>query len=244
MPFLAIPDVPLISHHADEFALGPRPVSGRDESWKGHFDVNIRCRIDEICVGETRYPLRNSLQGFFLPDYSGGEGEFRVSGLPSIVARGSDIADAMKNWKDQLHTEFQELISKRPFEMSSSERAMWQMLSDRIDIAQYRNIHLVKLRQFGRVEDARPGHHRIVWENGDSHRVLLDEMPAEFATYKPGQPFEAIVVYHPRSMRFVKVEYVSKAVKAPRLSDDQRQNIWDSMQTSAELPDADWDSSI
>lgn len=216
MPFVAIPDVPPIIRHVDEFVLGERPVSGSEDFWKGHFDVNIRCQIDEICVGETRYPL---------------------------VVHGSDIADALKNWKDQLHTEFQKLISKRPFEMSSSERAMWQMLSDRIDIAQYRNIHLVKLRQLGRVEDARPGHNRIAWENGDSHRVRLDEMPAEFATYKLGQPFEAIVVYHPRSMRFMKVEYVSRTATAPRLSDTQRQGIWDSMRTSSELPDADWDSS-
>ena len=117
MPFVAIPDVPPITRHVDEFVLGERPVSGSEDFWK-----------------------------------------------------------------DQLHTEFQKLISKRPFEMSSSERAMWQMLSDRIDIAQYRNIHLVKLRQLGRVEDARPGHNRIAWENGDSHRVRLDEMPAEFAS--------------------------------------------------------------
>lgn len=243
MPFVAIPDVPPIIRHVDEFVLGERPVSGSEDFWKGHFDVNIRCQIDEICVGETRYPLRNSLQGFFLPDRDRGGGEFRVHMLPAIVVHGSDIADALKNWKDQLHTEFQKLISKRPFEMSSSERAMWQMLSDRIDIAQYRNIHLVKLRQLGRVEDARPGHNRIAWENGDSHRVRLDEMPAEFATYKPGQPFEAIVVYHPRSMRFMKVEYVSRTATAPRLSDTQRQGIWDSMRTSSELPDADWDSS-
>jgi hypothetical protein len=204
------------------------------------FGVTLRS-LDEIRVGESVYPLRRQVRGAFTPDWSGGLGTFYVPSLPSVVGRGNDMGEALDDWQERLHMTVQSFLSKRPFEMSPEEREAWQSLREVIDISRYQSSTPLRVRQFGRVDDSRPRHHSIRWENGSKQRVRLDQMPPEFATYKAGQPFEAIVERDPVTTEFVRAVYVARRSERCLLSAEERRKLWDSLSTSVDLPEGDWD---
>jgi hypothetical protein len=205
------------------------------------FDVMKR-PFDQLEVGQTVYEFRSRVMGTFVPGRSGADGEFTVPEFfPEYVGRGRNDEAAFRDWRDQIHARFQELYPKRPFEMTEPEKTAWACLERQIDVAAYRLRTPLTVRQKGKVLRARPFPDRIEWEDGLSEEVKLDQMPGDFVTYKPGQPFEAIVARDPVDFRLLKVTYVQRAHARPRISSDEVCGLINSIPTSRSLPDADWD---
>lgn len=72
-------------------------------------------------------------------------------------------------------------------------------------------------------------------------KVLLDQMPGEFATDKPGQPFEAIVARDPTDFHLLKATHIQRIKSRPRVSPDEIGDLLRHIPTSSSLPDADWE---
>ena len=206
------------------------------------FDVSRRYLPKELEVGDTIYPLRSQFVGTFLPGHIGRPGEFAVPQfLPYFVGKGRNSDEAFVDWRDQLHARFQKLYSKRPFELTEQEAEIWRTLESLIDVPTYRNTTHLMIRQIGKVVRCRPFPEQIEWEDGHKESVRLDQMPGEFATYKPGQPFEAIVARDPSDLRLVKVGHVRRISPLPRPSAAEVEALLREVPTTSSLPVADWD---
>jgi hypothetical protein len=171
------------------------------------------------------------------------DGQFLVlEFFPNFVGVGRNMNDAFLDWRNQVHCQFQELYAKRPFKMTESEKATWQLLESQIDVTAYRMTTPLTVRQIGKVAArVRPLPELIEWENGRLEKVRLDQMPGEFAAYKPGQPFEAIVARDPVDFRLLKVTHIHRIKPFPWMSADEFNDLIRSVPTASSLPDTNWD---
>ncbi|MCE9566469.1 MAG: hypothetical protein K8U57_30980 [Planctomycetes bacterium] len=198
--------------------------------------------MSTIQCGKTTYHLRQPAQGYFTrtTDDSGG-GEFLVEGLPRpITGTGRRPQEAHREWKRQFHATFQRLFVMRPFEMEDADRRVWTAIETMVDVERYRADQPLIVRQIGMVCRARPYPLAVKWEDGTKERVYLERMPGEFATYKAGQPFEAVIHRHPVTHKIMSVEYI-KRISQMAIKTTESDDLWNSVPTSAALPDADWD---
>jgi hypothetical protein len=207
------------------------------------FDVTRQLIPSPLEVGDTTYLLRSHLLGTFYPGHGEIDGDFVVPEfLPNFVGRGRSFNDAFLDWRNQVHCEFQDLYSKRPFEMTEPERTAWQLLESHINVNAYRTTTPLTVRQVGRVAlRVRPHPELIEWEDGQKEKVRLDQMPGEFAAYKPGQPFEAIVTRDPVDFRLLKVTHIHRIRSLPRMSADEFEDLIQSIPTTNSLPETDWE---
>ncbi|GIW79532.1 MAG: hypothetical protein KatS3mg105_1339 [Gemmatales bacterium] len=197
--------------------------------------------ISDVIVGETIYHLRNPVQAVFL--FKGACWEIWVQGFsPDFIGYGDSPEAAYEDWRDQVHESFQDLYRKRPFEMEDEERRRWKDLEDLIDVVAYQNETPVVFRQLGQITQARPLPRQISWVDGIKEIVRLELMPAEFAAYKVGQWFEAIVERDRLSWRLRKVHYVQRTPALGSMSKSELSNFWNSLPTTVTLPESprDW----
>lgn len=191
--------------------------------------------------GQTTYRLRALAEGTFSPLVAGVGGEFLVDGFRrDIVGHGANPEEAYQEWLTQFHAAFQRLYVMRPFEMEEADRRLWAVIESQVDVEQYRASRPLIALQQGKVCRARPHPDKIEWEDGTKERIQLKRMPGEFATYKIGQPFEALVHRDPVSHKIIKVEYVRR-LRTNSPTNEESQRLWDSVSTSASLPNTDWD---
>jgi hypothetical protein len=191
--------------------------------------------LSEIRIGETCYRLREPLRGEFLTadDFSC---EFWVDEFsPSFIGKGLRARDAYRDWQDKVHEVFQDLYGKRPFEMDTKDLENWQILENTIDIVGYRNEAPILIRQIGKVYSARPSPRRIMWIDGNSEGVNLADWPSEFASYKPGQPFEADVEHDPLTWKMRKVRFVRRIGPVQSMSPGELQKFWQSLRSTNSL---------
>lgn len=209
---------------------------------RDRFDVCRQPLPMELEVGDTVYKLRPGRTGIFLPGHIGETGEFAVPELaPYFVGRGRNVDQGYADWLNQVHSRFQELYSKRPFEMTREEAEIWGALENVIDVPTYRLTTPLTIRQIGKVTRCRPFPEQVEWEDGQKEAVRLDQMPGEFAAYKSGQPFEAIVLRDPVDFHLIKVADVRRTRNLPSMTPEEFEGLLHRIPTSASLPDADWD---
>jgi hypothetical protein len=198
----------------------------------------INSMVDEIRIGNVVYPLRKSLTATFIP----GKGEFLVDGFsPIFVGHGDTQQRARRNFHDEVHMTFQDLIAKRPFEMSERERRDWVILNDQIDVTLYRNNTPIHVTQYGWVSKVRPYPVQVTWENGSKESISLEivESP-DFVTYKAGQPFEAVVARDPISFALLRIVHVERRARASRLTSEAEIELLASIGSSDNLEEVDW----
>jgi len=199
----------------------------------------IRSTIDEIRVGFVSYPLRRSLQATYIP----GQGDFLVDGFsPAFIGHGETQGEAHLDWTNAVHAAFQELLHKRPFEMTDQDRRKWNVLSEQIDVTAYRNRMPISIRQFGRVSKARPYPQEITWEDGSKDKIQLNMVGSpDFVTYKPGQPLEALVERDPLTFQMLRIVHVERRRRPSRLPADQEQAILETIGSASQLEEVSWD---
>jgi hypothetical protein len=144
--------------------------------------------------------------------------------------------------EDQVHEGFQDLYGKRPFEMTREEAQRWDILETMIDVVSYQNETPVVVRQLGQVTQVHRGPRQITWVDGRKEIVGLDVMPPEFARFKPGQPFEAVVERDPVTGQLRRVRYVHRVASLRGLSDSELAKFWNSLPGTSTLPEStmDW----
>lgn len=216
------------------------PAEERDDHrFAGVFATDaIRCDMSTLSVAGFTYPLRRICRASFIPV----AGEFVVEEFSAFVGRGETIDAAREDWALRVHAAFQELLHKRPFEMSADDKREWSVLSSNIDIAVYRNQTPLKITQFGRVSQARPYPSQIRWDDGTKEDVRVSQVDADdFITYKPGQPFEAVVARDPVSFRLQRIVHIQRRSEPGQLSADEEAELLDSIGSSKTLPKGDWE---
>lgn len=222
----------------EEVEGGFDSAGGASERW---FDVSRHPLPPRLEIGETSYPLRTNLVGEFLPGHAGEDGEFIVPEFcPEFVGRGRSLNAALVDWSNQVHYRFQELDSKRPFERTEAEKATWRLLESQIDVFAYRRATPLTIRQIGKIARARPFPDSVKWEDGQQEQVRPDQAPGEFVTYKPGQPFEAIVARDPVNFRLTRILHIQKLRSVPPARPEDVEELRHSIQTTSALPDCDW----
>ncbi|MEQ9412169.1 MAG: hypothetical protein RIK87_30965 [Fuerstiella sp.] len=210
-----------------------------DQRFGGVFATDaIRCEMSQLKVAGFTYPLRRTCRASFIPV----AGEFLVEEFSAFVGRGESIDAAREDWALRVHAAFQELLHKRPFEMTVDEKKVWSVLSSNIDVAVYRNQMPLKAIQFGRVSQARPYPSQIQWDDGTREDIRVSQVDADdFITYKPGQPFEAVVARDPVSYRLKRIVHIERRQEPARISAREEAELLDSIGSSKTLPKGDWD---
>lgn len=240
MPF-AIAPVSIVMIRSDVCPFGGYQGVRRRFGFAQTFDVTRR-EIEVLRFGQIEYHLRRSTQGFFYPGIRPDTGEFSVKGFEwGILGCGRTPDEAYLDWLKQFHVTFQQLYVMRPFEFDDTERELWKVIESQVDVERYRLSQPLLVRQQGKVYRARPYPELVEWEDGTREKVSLEWMPGEFASYQPGQPFEAVVHRNPVSHKIIKVDYVKRLPTERKLTAQESRQLWDSLPTSKSLPAADWE---
>lgn len=225
---------PTAAYHAELSA-------GREEKLLvrgSQFDASV-VELDELTIGQIRYPLRRRLNGQYFPL----TGELIVEEFGgSFVGHGTDLDDALEDFRLTVHQRFQQLMYRRPFELTGQDEMDWALLCRMIDETSFRNALPVQMRQFGEVQfcqRSRP--YAIRWDSG--HQEVID--PAivrspEYLTYRPGQPVEAVVERDRLTDAIVAIPFITR-VRSFRSSRTIENELNDKIGSSLDYPETDWD---
>lgn len=197
--------------------------------------------ISHVRIGPIVYKLRYTIVGKF----STTTGRFSCPELAaSLVGHGATLERAYDDWVFEMHRRFQEIYLKRPFELNPEEARLWRRFEEIVDVAAYRLTVPLCLRQIGTVValHSSPPSVRIQWEteNYTDKPISFDFLPAEFAAYRIGQRFEAIVRRESATYHLIDVLDTKRLMTPPPLSDEQLEEFWLSIPTTNSLPSTDW----
>lgn len=230
--------------------MPPNPVSSysvfdqnasESDDWRQPVDWDTtRDSFSEVEIGPTRYRLKHRLVGTYVNREDEGS-LFIVEAFPGIEGMGGSRDDARGNWNDRIHATFQRLYRKRPFQRSPEEQLEWSRFLDHFDVAWYSHTTPIESREIGRVSKHRSGYpEAIQWIDGREDKVLLAEMPDEFASYQAGQWLEAITARDRETQRLVKVVSCSRMPsQVNRLSGEALEEYWNSLPTTQSYPEVD-----
>jgi hypothetical protein len=233
MPIIA--DMQQVAY-VEQFSIG---LGMRQLSRESVFDTG-RVELTELRVGSIVYPLRHELTGRYVRALE----ELFVQGVsPVFVGKGASEREAIDDFSLQVHADFQELLYKRPFEMDADEVSRCRTLNEIIDVTVYRNLTPVVVRQFGEVRfGSLPYPSQIRWDNGFTESVHPRQVnSADFITFKPGQPIEAVVVRKPLTRELIQVAHITRARRLRTPNEIAKAGLAERIGTSADLPDADWE---
>lgn len=169
--------------------------------------------IPQVVVSDVSYPLRRAFVGRYYRYLE----QLIIDGIsPLIVGRGASENAAKEDFCLQIHSAIQDLLGKRPFELSSRDKQLLTTIDRFVDVTVFRNTQPIQVRQYGKISKARPYPEEIEWENGTKDIVPLSLVSTpEYVSFKPGQPIEAVVERDPMTFRLRRVIHISKC-KATR----------------------------
>jgi hypothetical protein len=163
----------------------------------------------DMRVGETQYRFIGPAAVSYVPRAEGWI--CYVNGLTGWLGTGGTPEQAFDELKLQLHTTFQTLLRKRPFEMTEEEHSKWVQLTSVIDLLYYRTTTPVVTREIGQVsfdQIARP--HHIEWINGTRYLIDPQRTPGELMSCRTGQWIEAMVRRDPVSYAVLGIDSIHK----------------------------------
>jgi hypothetical protein len=169
--------------------------------------------------------------------------EFVVEGFaPEFIGQGESAAHARSDWLEQVHSSFQHIYRKMPFEMTPAESAKWSVLENVIDVEASSSQRPLVLRQIGRVSKVRHYPVQVTWVDGKIEAVEVSTAPAEFAGLPFGQWFEALVERDFGTGQIRRILNVSPVEPMHGLSSERLGKLWESLPTTASLPTSarDW----
>ena len=200
-----------------------------------HLEV-FRRQLDAVTCGQHRYVLRHAMNGRLMPSFDRRGYRFTIDSLPGIVGEGKTRPDAMASFEQKFHSRFQNLLAKRPFEMSDEERLEWYAFKVVFDVDKYRRSQPIVMRRFG-VAINESGRHAVMWEGRDDKELVdLGMYPREFPTFATGQPFEAYVEVDQDSRRTIRVLYAKKTSPTKQRTPAENEAFWNSLPGTSTLP--------
>jgi len=199
--------------------------------------------VEEFRSADTWYRLRTPLDSES-EQRAHDAWEFRVQEFsPRFIGRGATCEEAIANWRSAVHTSFQSLVRLRPFRMTDEQKDEWSLLQRLIDVEHYWRTAPLTLREIGFVSLASGADRRITWLDGQRvEEVGLDRMPAEFAAFRQGDWFEAVVQREPETYGLRCVLHVRKTDPLHRMTEEELKQWYDSLPTTDSLPESgsDW----
>jgi hypothetical protein len=193
--------------------------------------------FDRISVGRTTYHLIRPVAANHIPTIDGWA--CRLNELDIYVGRGKTPHEAREDLEIQIHTDFQRLYAKRPFEMTDDEQRRWCQIAGVIDVLNYRMTTPLVVREMGQVsygKISRP--YRIKWLNGKNYTIEPDKVPGELMSCAPGQWIEAVVLKDPMTFGIVEIQSITK-VKFRLPTDSEIEEFWNDMPI-ADLDSGEW----
>jgi hypothetical protein len=193
--------------------------------------------IDCVQVGETRYQFVRPVQLSWLPTARGWT--CHIIGLIGYVGQGDTPEQAFDELKLRIHTDFQILLRKRPFEMDEVQRLNWIQLTSVIDLLYYRTTTPITTREIGQVSFGRISRpYRIKWISSQNYLIDVEKVPGELMSCAPGQWVEADITRDPVNHRILAIESIRKiSYRLP--SGVELRSIWENM-PKAEVEAAAW----
>ncbi len=245
MPFLAAPlpppELPRLvrtesrSRQAADMAFNGGKFTGQE-----HLGIFSR-ELSEISCGQHRYELRQPIAGRLMPNFDRLSYRFTSDSLPGIVGVGATRPEATLAFESQFHSRFQELLAKRPFEMSDRELHDWRAIHRVFDVEGYRRSRPIIMRRYGIALNDQ-GRHAVQWEGRPEKEVVdLGIYPPDFPAFITGQPFEAFLELDPVSRRPTRVFYVKKSSPANHRTQADNAAFWDSLPGTSSLPASKFD---
>jgi hypothetical protein len=202
------------------------------ERISSHVNSSSFYPLPEIKVGETMYKLLSSIDTLVSFDPIDKKWECRnVSGtFKYIGVSEARREDAIENFKLKIHIRFQQLYSKRPFEMTEDEYNEWIKLANTIDLLHYKTTNPIETREVGCISYWKVSYpYRIKWLTDENYIINPLNVPGELMSYKPGQWIEAAVKRHPVSHKILSISSIKKIrFHIPR--PEEAQSDWDNME--------------
>ena len=126
--------------------------------------------------------------------------------------------------------------------MGPDEAQRWEILERMVDVVDYQKVTPSLIRQLGEVTRLHLGPRQIAWVDGGTESITLDLAPPEFAGFKPGQPFEAVVERDPVTGKLRRLRYVQRVASFRRLAARELTEFWNSLPGTETLPEStrDW----
>ena len=159
----------------------------------------------------------------------------------NCIGKGKNFQESQEQWKKLVHSRFQNLYQKRPFEMTGMEQKEWSAFCKVIDINHYRNTTPITAREIGRVHWDKYSYPRsIEWISGRYDVIDLDDVPAELAGFLPGQWIETVTRRCPQTGRLIEIEYVTRIETIHKPTTREMERFWEAIE-EADLPESEWD---
>ena len=200
-------------------------------------------QIDQVVFGANAYPMRATVSAR-ANAHSSHAWTYSVDDFsPRFVGKGETFALARRDWQEQVHRRFQQLVRKRPFRMSEDEKADWAVLSELIDVEHYRKTTPIKQQETGRISTLQSGVCEITWLGSDAvETVNLENASPEFAAFAVGQWFEALVERNREDYSLSKVIHAQAIEPIKEMTDNEWKDWLSSLPTTESLPksDTDW----
>jgi len=151
--------------------------------------------LESVTVGQAHYCFKCPLKGRF--DIS--DSSFRVDHFsPTIIGFNCIPSKAREEWELMFHVAFQELRALRPFEFTSEQAKIQNLMEKYVDIEAYQNSTPLMMTQIGRISKVTRTSYQhpkeISWLDGSKENVPpLSAVPDNFVALRLGRYFEARV---------------------------------------------------
>jgi hypothetical protein len=193
--------------------------------------------IKDFSVGSTTYVFLKPIQRCDIPGMDGWISYFRA--LTQYSGKGQTAEEAFEDLKINIHTDFQQLHRKRPFEMSKEESARWSSLASVIDVFEYKITTPVVVREIGQVSyGMRSRPYRIKWITGENYLIEPEKVPGDLMACITSEWIEAVVKRDPVSNQVLEIESINR-IRFRIPTETEIRRFWGNI-PSADLPRSDW----
>jgi len=218
---------PAIGQSVTEVPSWSVTKSATEQMARGQYSSALAEIRQDMRIGETYYRLIGPMTVSYIPTAEGWT--CYVNGLAGWLGSGGTPEHAFDELKVQLHTAFQTLLRKRPFEMTEEEHSKWVQLTSVIDLLHYKTTTPMITHEIGRVslgKIARP--HHIEWINGARYQIDPQKVPGELMSCRTGQWIEAVVHRNPVSHAILGIDSIRKiSFRIP--SESELKSVWEAM---------------
>lgn len=163
-----------------------------------------------------------------------------IDSLSEYSAQAQTQEEAFNELMLVIHTEFQRLLAKRPFEMNEDERRFWKRLANTVDLLTYKLRKPLEFIESGCVsfgKIARPS--RVKWIDGSNYKIDIDQVPGELMACAPGQWIECVVLRDRVTKHICKIKSFRKiSMRIP--TEAQVSASWEKV-PPGDFEDVDWE---
>lgn len=223
MPFFTA-ELPPIVRYDDQVEEGWIKQSPWDTDLL-YYDTT-RQLIGNFKVGDVIYQMRQSLQATYEPPIANTGGRFLVTQLAKVViGRGPDLESAKYDWELKVDEKIQTLLAKQDFERTNEDIEEWEMLNRHFNLAELKYSTPADVRVYGCLEKIRGHIRQVRWLDGTISKFRRHQIPARMVTFKPGQPFEAILKRDSRNWKVLSISAVFPSHSLHEVSEAEAEAI-------------------